>query len=639
MSNHDEWNRAVLALAGRTDYFLLETNLVNDTERHNYLFLEPEDIVTISAGEDTGPAFERLEAAVNGGLYAAGYFAYELGYCLEDKFDPPGAYPLPLLHMGLYRDPYIFDAAAGKWLHGRAPQVQDPPPPPPDFAISDPVLNETWPVYKKNIEEVKHRIELGDTYQINYTLRINFDLHGDPLGLYLHLRNKQKVSYSGILRSGDASVLTLSPELFFRVKGGAVEVRPMKGTAPRGKDSAEDESLKDFLHNDVKNRAENVMIVDLLRNDLGRVSVEGSVNVPSLFDVEPYETLYQMTSTVKSELKPDVSLRKLFASIFPSGSVTGAPKISSMQIIRELESAPRGVYTGSVGFIGPEKKDMVFNVAIRTVASMGGEAEMGIGGGIIYDSEPDSEWKEALLKGNFLLGALGEIGPREFSLIETMLWSRERGYFLAQLHLERLMFSADHFGFACDVPDIGKRLAEYAAAMPEGAPPQRVRLLLQKDGTVSIEHSAIEPDFSSTLPWCTISSLSTLSYNEFLRHKTTVREFYNKAYRAFYNAGYTDLIFMNERGELTEGCITNLILEIGGERFTPPLHSGVLDGVMRRHLLQDGQIRERILYPEDLGVASRVFLCNSVRGVYEVTMRIPRFLSHLGISGFGSCGH
>jgi len=475
MNNQNQWNRLVLSLAGRDDYFFLETNLVNDTERYNYLFLEPEEIVTVAAGEDPGPALERIEAAVNDGLYAAGYFSYELGYCLEDRFDAPGQYPLPLLHMGLYRNPYVFDVEAGKWLDGRAPQIPDGCSTSPDFAIADPLLNETWPVYKKNIEEVKRRIELGDTYQINYTLRINFTLQGDPLGLYLHLRDKQKVSYSGVLRSGDVSVLTLSPELFFRVKDGAVEVRPMKGTVRRGKDQGEDEQLSSFLNNDVKNRAENVMIVDLLRNDLGRVSVEGSVNVPSLFDVEPYETLYQMTSTVKSELKPDMSLKKLISCIFPSGSVTGAPKISSMQIIRELENSPRGVYTGSVGFIGPHMKNMVFNVAIRTVAAKGAEGEMGIGGGIVYDSEPDSEWKEALLKGNFLLGSLEVIGPTEFSLIETMLHTREQGYFLARLHLERLLFSADHFGFSCDINDIGRQLREYADTIPADSMPQRVR--------------------------------------------------------------------------------------------------------------------------------------------------------------------
>ena len=266
------------------------------------------------------------------------------------------------------------------------------------------------------------------------------------------------------------------------------------------------------------------------------------MNVPRLFEVEPYETLYQMTSTVKAELKPDISLRKLFTSIFPSGSVTGAPKISSMQIIRQLENSPRGIYTGSVGFIGPGLRTAVFNVAIRTVAAKGGDGEMGIGGGIVYDSEADSEWKEALLKGNFLLGSLEDIGPKEFSLIETLLWSRQRGYFLAKLHLERLLFSAEHFGFACDINGIGMQLKAFADAMPEDAPPQRVRLLLSKDGGTAIEKSPVEPDFSTTLPWCTVSGFSVLSNNMFLRHKTTVREFYNKVYRSFYNAGYTDLL-------------------------------------------------------------------------------------------------
>ena len=640
MSHSSAWNRLVLSLAGRDDYFFLETNQVSDRERYHYLFLDPEEVVTAESADQVAAAFGRISAAIDDGLYAAGFFSYELGYCLEDKFDAPGAYPLPLLHVGLYRNPAVFDARAGAWASGRVPEMPDVNPAAhPVFSISDTVLSDTWPAYKNNIEAIKRRIEHGDTYQINYTLRLKFRLDGDPLGLYLHLRDQQKVAYSGIWRSGALSVLTLSPELFFRIHEGAVEVRPMKGTVRRGKDNSEDDQLCDFLRNDVKNRAENVMIVDLLRNDLGRVCREGSVNVPRLFEVEPYETLFQMTSTVKAELKPDISLRRLFSSIFPSGSVTGAPKISSMQIIRELETTPRGVYTGAVGFIGPRRRDAVFNVAIRTVAARGQDAEMGIGGGIVYDSQPDSEWKEALLKSNFLTDTLAAMAPRDFSLIETFLWTRENGYFLARLHLERLLFAAEHFGFVCDINAVGRRLQEYAAAMEPACPPQRVRLLLHRDGTTTLEKSVIEPDFASTLPWCTVSDYSVLSTNPFLRYKTTVREFYNKAFQSFYDAGYTDVLFLNEKGEVTEGCITNVIVELGGDRFTPPLASGLLDGVMRRSLLEAGRIKERTLYPEDLGLAARVFLCNSVRGVYEVTMRFPGFLAHCAHGGMGSCAH
>ena len=636
-TQHPEWDAAVRALAGEQHYLLLETNLPSDIEQNSYLFLDPVEQIQVFEPDGVDAAFDRIEAAVQDGLYAAGFFSYELGYCLEpDVFDPPGEYPLPLLSVGLYHKPYVYDVNSGEWIGDRPdPLLNSDTADAPDFAIKDPVLSETWPVYERNIREVKRRIELGETYQINYTLRLFYNFEGDPLGLYLHLRDQQRVAYSGIWRNGQDGVLTLSPELFFRISNHDIEVRPMKGTVKRGKDRDQDNELKDFLHNDTKNRAENLMIVDLLRNDLGRVSETGSVHVPRLFEVEPYETLFQMTSTVRARLEKDVSIRRLFTGIFPSGSVTGAPKIRSMQIIRELEGYPRGVYTGAVGFVGPRREKAVFNVAIRTLAMHENKGEMGIGGGIVYDSQPDSEWREALLKARFLTGALDTAGPSDFQLIETMLWSPQKGYAFAQLHLERLMFSADHFNFNCDINMVAQKLTAFAGELPEDTPPQRVRMLLFRDGRVTLEKQDIGAEFELSAPWCTISDLSVLSSNPFLRHKTTVRDFYNGEYMKYSMLGHIDVLFLNERGELTEGCITNVMVKIGDKIFTPPLNCGLLDGVYRRHLLQTGQVKERVIRLEDLAIASGIYLCNSVRGLFPVELKMPAFLK--GRYGSGSC--
>ena len=350
------------------------------------------------------------------------------------------------------------------------------------------------------------------------------------------------------------------------------------------------------------------MIVDLLRNDLGRICTTGSIQVDGLFSIEKYETLLQMTSTVSGVLRPQISYYDIFRSLFPSGSVTGAPKIHTMEIIRELERRPRGAYTGAIGFISPHGAS-VFNVAIRTLVLKDGRAQMGVGGGIVADSDPAEEYRECLLKAAFLTRT-----PHDFQLIETMLWKKE--FFLLSMHLERLESSAAYFNFTFDRAAILLRLHELSKSFA-AEKSYRVRLLLNANGRFTVEDSELSAE-----PYggCVRLSLERTSSNDvFMRHKTTQREIYDRRYAEARAAGLDEVIFQNERGEITEGAISNIFIKTSGKMITPPLSSGVLPGVFRRYLLEtDATAEERIVTMEDLKAADAVFLCNSVRGLREV---------------------
>jgi para-aminobenzoate synthetase/4-amino-4-deoxychorismate lyase len=350
------------------------------------------------------------------------------------------------------------------------------------------------------------------------------------------------------------------------------------------------------------------MIVDLLRNDLGRICAIGSIQVEGLFSIERYETLLQMTSTVSGTLRPQISYYDIFRSLFPSGSVTGAPKIHTMEIIRELERTPRGAYTGAIGFISP-RGTSVFNVAIRTLVIKDGHAQMGVGGGIVADSDPAEEYRECLLKAAFLTRA-----RRDFQLIETMLW--EKDFFLLSRHLERLESSAAYFNFACDRKAILLRLHELAKSLA-AEKSYRVRLLLSSDGSFTVENSELH---SGQYGGCVRLSLERTSSNDvFMRHKTTEREIYERQYAEARAVGLDEVIFQNERGEIAEGAISNVFIKKSGKMITPALSCGVLPGVFRRYLLETAaNAEEGIVTMEDLKAAEAVFLCNSVRGLREV---------------------
>ncbi len=614
-------------LSREQSFVFLETTRVSHENHLSYLFLNPEERLVCREKDDPILFLQKAQNLLDDGYHLAGWVAYEFGYLLEpvlarlikgkDK---------PVAEFGVYRKPFVYDHRSGGFV-GEKPWSDW------DSLIGDKgriynISNLTYSLSKEayldKVGLIKKYIESGDTYQVNYTLKLLFDYEGSDPALYKALRRNQSVSYGAFIKNGDQRVLSFSPELFFRKSGNECLVRPMKGTIRRAAESEKDGVLRGNLAGDIKNRSENVMIVDLLRNDLGRLSVMGKVDVLSLFDVETYETLHQMTSSVRGELKPDVSLGELFQAIFPCGSVTGAPKIRTMEIIRELEHGDRGVYTGGVGFISPEG-EAVFNVPIRTVVLDKGRGEMGIGSGIVYDSDPESEWDECCLKARFLL----DPNPG-FQLIETLLWDPDNGFWLFERHLDRLSASALYWRY----PFTRTAIIEALEDVVEGKlNHQRVRLLLNKDGTleasaVSLSKPSLNGDIQSgKVGRIAISSTKTNSSDPFLYHKTTRREIYDEERQNFISKGLYEVVFCNERGELTEGAITNIFIKKNGELLTPPLGCGLLAGVFRGALLagelsapEDMPVKDQVLTIKDLEEADAVYVGNSVRGLVRVEL-------------------
>lgn len=449
------------------------------------------------------------------------------------------------------------------------------------------------------------------------------------------MRRNQSVAYGAIVNLGDEQILSLSPELFFRIENDSILVRPMKGTMKRGRSFDEDLKFCNALREDIKNRSENVMIVDLLRNDLGRLNHQfgdKKVVTRSLFNVERYESFLGMTSTITAETDGGalrkVSMFDFLKALFPCGSVTGAPKIRTMEIIRELEKLPRGVYTGAIGYFSP-KGTGTFNVPIRTLRLADGKGEMGIGSGIVYDSDPQQEWEECLLKAHFLTKPV-----TEFVLIETLLWEPESGYWLLEEHFKRLEQSALYFSFSFSREDVTETLKKLANIEKCNRESYRVRLTLQKDGAIeTTTQQCLAPLLRSLpenstlskedLPCISLSEKKTDSILPWFYHKTSNRGLFQDEFAKAGRLGLFDIVFCNEKHELTEGCISNLIVLLDGNYYTPPVSSGLLAGTMRKHLLCNSTVKlhEKVITSEDLQRADAIFCCNSVRGVVQVSLR------------------
>ena len=574
---------------------LLHDNLNPDGQ--SLLFTRPRDVLVAHDAEGARAALARLAEAGREGLWAAGYLAYELGFLFEERLLRllPARSETPLLWFGLYDAPRRPSGAEIAALLASAPEGR----------AQDLTPSLTLDQYRPAFDRVKDLIAAGDTYQVNLTLRARFTLEGDPLGLYRTLAQSQPVAYGAYIHAGDHHVLSRSPELFVSGEGDQLKARPMKGTLKRGLSLAQDAAGRDALAADEKNRAENLMIVDLLRNDLGRIAQTGSVRVTDLFTVETYRSLHTMTSGIEARKKPGIDILDVLENLFPCGSVTGAPKLRAMEIIREVETEPRGLYTGSVGYIAPSG-DFAFNVAIRTaVIDATGQGIIGIGGGIVADSTAEDEYAEALLKLKFLSDPAPPV-----TLIETFKWTPDEGYVLLDRHLDRLLDSAAYFALPVTRQAVVAFLAERSSTWT-GA--MRVRLTLSETGldltSVPLPPSpetfrfAIHPEpLSSTSVW--------------LAHKTTNRAFYDgPRQRAHDERGLDELVFLNERGELTEGSFTNLFVERDGALLTPPLASGLLPGTLRAELIAEGKAEERVLTLADLKSAEAIWLGNSVRGL------------------------
>lgn len=621
------WHRLpefVLALAeAEPSSVLLHTARCSEENRRSLLFRRPERVLEARSGEEMAEVFAQVERSRAEGLHLAGYFAYESGAYFEPGVgalpqQPDGA--LPLVWLGCYAEPTIFDHGTGRFTSGdpgwTAAETDEAGCEAEDgSAMAAPRMAIDRQEYERAIAAILERIRAGETYQANFTSSVSFAVEdGAALRLYRRLMDAQPVAYGAYLNlgrdAGEHRVLSLSPELFFRWQGERLVTRPMKGTMARGLDGAEDEAQARRLRADAKNRAEHVMIVDLLRNDLGRIAQAGSVRVEDLFTVERYATLLQMTSTIAARIGPTVGVEAIFRALFPSGSITGAPKVQTMRILAGLERRPRGVYCGAIGYLAP-RREAVFSVAIRTLELERGVARMGVGGGIVADSQADEEWRECLLKAGFLRES-----AREFALIETLLW--RDGIALLERHMKRLEDSARYFDFAFDAEAVGDAI-QAATRGCETGQRYRLRLLLDGDGRCGVEaHPAAAVPRNGRVA---MAGERVCSTDRFLRHKTTHRAVYDRWRAQAVQAGVEDFLFENERGELTEGTISNVFVEREGWLLTPPLSAGVLPGVFRAQVLETHpRARERTLTVADLERADAIHLCNAVRGLYRVEM-------------------
>jgi para-aminobenzoate synthetase/4-amino-4-deoxychorismate lyase len=551
-------------------------------------FSGPVEVLVARRAADVIPVLEHAERRVReDGLHAAGYVSYEAapgfdGACVTRA---PGR--LPLACFGIFREPRpvsVSRAAAlappGRW---RMSVERDE--------------------YVAKIAAIKEQIAAGNTYQVNYTVRQLGTGITDPWQLFL--ATAIDAPYAAYVECADHVIVSASPELFFERDGEALVCRPMKGTVPRGLTPEQDRALGERLRASPKDRAENVMIADMVRNDLGRVAEPGSVRATALCELEKYRTVWQLTSTVRARSR--ASLAEVFRALFPCASVTGAPKISTMRLIAALEDSPREIYTGAIGCVAPGDRAR-FSVAIRTawIERGSGTAVYGVGGGIVWDSDPLAEYQECLDKARIL--ATGP-APGEFELLETLLWTGARSWFLLDLHLERLARSAEYFDFSFDRTRVRQALAALAAGLP--AAPRRVRLRLARDGSVLLEATALAERGTRTRR-VRLARNPVDRRDPFLYHKTTARSVYE---RALAEAGdCDDVLLWNAEGEVTESAVANVVVRLGGRLVTPPVECGLLAGTLRTSLLAEGRVRERRIRIEELGDAEELWLVNSVRG-------------------------
>lgn len=571
-----------------------ERVVLRDETRGIWLdFASPCRIVTTQRIEEVMPLIYQIEEAVErDGLHAAGFISYEAAPAFDPSLPVRQDGGFPLLWFGLFGQVKEVSHLSGAGA------------PVPSMAWEESIRPEE---YRHCLHEIRDFIRDGDTYQVNFTYRLRALTGVDPWQLFVGIAGDGGAPFAAFVDTGEWAVCSASPEIFLRLDGERIESRPMKGTSARGLWFEEDQAMKSTLTRSAKERAENVMIVDMVRNDLGRVALSGSVEVPSLFDVEKYPSVWQMTSTVRALTREP--LARILAATFPPASITGAPKRRTMEIIAKLESSPRRIYTGTIGFVAPGRRAQ-FNVAIRTVLvhHASGRAEYGVGGGIVWDSKPAAEYAECRAKTKVLRPV-----TRDFDLLETLLWSPGDGYALLEYHIKRLTQSADYFGFQADIRTIRNKLANLADSLSPG--PQRVRLLVTRHGRIHCEATPMDVALMS-FDDITFAKLPIDSGNVFLYHKTTRRGVYEDAVRS--RPGHNDVLLFNEAGEITESTVANVAVEIDGVLHTPPVTCGLLPGTQRAWLLDHGRLRERVLCIQEALESTNVYLLNSVRGMRKV---------------------
>ncbi|KGR77247.1 aminodeoxychorismate synthase component I [Ureibacillus manganicus] len=548
-------------------------------------FRNPIQLIMATKVEEILPCIEQIQNAVQKGYYAAGFLTYESAPAFDAAYKVREGQTMPLLWFGIFSEPLKESLASSGTYHVDKWE--------PTVSIDE---------YHSAIKSIKQSIEQGDTFQTNYTIRLKSTFKGDDLALFQKLKRAQSSNYCAYINTGEHSILSASPELFFHIEDDEITTRPMKGTVLRGKTVAEDEDNASWLYHSEKNRSENVMIVDLLRNDLGRIAELGSVEVTKLFEIEHYPTVHQMTSTIKAKISQNTSYFDIFKALFPCGSITGAPKISTMDIIAQVENTPREVYCGAIGYFTPNG-EAVFNVPIRTVVidQQTGEATYGVGGGITWDSTADGEYHEVLAKASFL-----ERDVPQFQLLESILLT-DGEFFLLEEHLNRLSKSAKYFGFPFNIEKVQSALL--GIAREHKINEYKIRLLLNKTGAFTIEANQLKTMMSPMT--VTLADKPINKENLFLYHKTTHRKMYEEYQDKFKD--YFDILLWNENEDLTEFTNGNVVLEIEGTLWTPPIQSGLLSGTYREALIREGRVKEKILTLADLERCTSIWLINSVR--------------------------
>ena len=553
-----------------------------------YTFTQPiKELKTRNIAE-VADLLAQVESYQEQGYYVVGYVSYEAAPAFEAK-------------LAVHKAPLLGEYLLYFTVHD---SVETSPIP----LIYDEVdLTSNWQEvtsaadYEKAIAQIHHHLRQGDTYQVNYTVQLKQDLSANPFAIYNRMVVEQEAGYNAYVEHDEMAVISMSPELFFEQNDRELTTRPMKGTTQRGVTDQEDLAQASWLEQDPKNRSENMMIVDLLRNDMNRISEVGSEYVERLCQVEQYSTVWQMTSTIKSQLRPDVDLVEIFRSLFPCGSITGAPKIATMEIIKNLEPQPRGIYCGTIGLLLPNGR-RIFNVAIRTIQLYMGQAIYGVGGGITWDSTWESEYREVHQKAAVLYRK-----QARFQLITTGKISQKQLLFEDQ-HLERLTKASRYFAYPFDPEELRQKIEEECRACDVNQD-YRLRITLSKSGEMELSRQILAP-LSPSFCKAKLCLQETDLNQSFTYFKTT--------HRPHLSLGEQEIIYHNAAGELLETSIGNLVLKINGKLYTPPIRLGILPGIYRQHLLETGQVKEKITTLEDLNQAEAIYGCNAVRGLYEL---------------------
>ncbi|OCG74145.1 aminodeoxychorismate synthase, component I [Gilliamella sp. Nev6-6] len=566
-----------------------------DFEGERKYFCNPIKVLVSHDYSSIKQQLDEVEKLTQQGYFAVGYLAYESAMGLNSANQTKNSHDfnqdLPLLLFGIFDDVAVL----------KQPEISKYTPPNFDL-ISDTAFDE----YQQKIAYIKSQIELGNTYQTNYTIQFTAPFNESAIDYYHFLQKNNQADYCAYLEFDDYYILSISPELFFKLDNNIITTKPMKGTTGRGLNNQQDKQQLDLLFSE-KNQAENMMIVDLLRNDLSRIAKPGSVTVPQLFEAEKYPTVWQLTSTIQGELKDDANLYQIFQALFPCGSITGAPKTSTMQIIADSENTPRGIYCGTIGYIEPYMNKAIFNIPIRTLTVHNQQMYYGVGGGITWDSTSQDEYNEILAK----TAILHRTTSTPKYIIESLLLDKGQ-FFLLNEHLSRLAQSADYFDFNCDIHVIKLQLIKLANSMPNNL--YKVRILQQKDGYYTISKDIINTPMN--INEIRLAPQCVHTQNVYLYHKTSNREHFPDL------AVGKEYINFNQHNEVTEFVNGNLALLLNGQWFTPKKESGLLAGTMRQFYLDHNQLLEKTIVKDDFLNADKIAFINSVRKWVEIDDKV-----------------